>query len=273
MPELPEVETIKEQLKLKLIGNQITKVNILWPNIIQDLTVEDFSKQIINQEIIDIKRRGKWLLIELKDYYLFVHLRMEGKFFFKTKKDLYDKHEHVIFTLKDKRELRYHDLRKFGKMKLVSKTNLDKIDFLNKLGLEPFDKRLTVSYLKNKFKKRTIPIKTILLDQSIIAGIGNIYANEILFLAKINPLRRANELNNQELKLIIKYAKKVLKEAIKLGGTTIRSYLSLNNKKGLFQERLLIHGKQNKPCLNCQTMIKKIYINGRGTYYCPKCQA
>lgn len=272
MPELPEVETIKEQLKARLINQKITKVSIYWPNIISGLSIEDFINKITSQTIIDVKRRGKWLIIELKNGCLLIHLRMEGKFFFKSPKDIYHKHEHVIFTLNDKTELRYHDTRKFGRMRLITKTKLNQQPPLNKLGLEPFDKELTVSYLKDKFKRRTIPIKSVLLDQSIIAGIGNIYANEILFLTGINPLKQAFKLKNKELELIIKYTKKVLKEAIKKGGTTIRSYLSLDNKKGKFQEQLLVHGKQGRSCVNCKTIIKKIFIKGRGTYYCPKCQ-
>lgn len=273
MPELPEVETIKEQLKKNIIGHKITNVFIYWPNIILSSSIEDFIKKITSQMINDVKRRGKWLIIELEKDCLLIHLRMEGKFFLKTQKDCYNKHEHVIFILNDKTELRYHDTRKFGRMQLITKTKLNNSLPLNKLGLEPFDKKLTVCYLKTKFKRRSIPIKSVLLDQSIIAGIGNIYANEILFLAGINPLKPAFKLKNLELELIIKYTKQVLKEAIKKGGTTIRSYLSLDNKKGEFQEQLLVHGKQDRPCINCKTMIKKVAIRGRGTYYCPKCQS
>lgn len=272
MPELPEVETIKEQLKQKLIGKTIKDVVIYWDNIISFPNKEQFISNIKEQKIIDIKRRGKWLILELISYYLLIHLRMEGKFFLKTKKEDYLKHEHVIFTLDDDIELRYHDTRKFGKMHLILKNEFDQLTFFNKLGLEPFDEGLNINYLKNKYKHKTIAIKTSLLDQNIITGIGNIYADEILFLSGINPYKKTNKLKKKELKEIIDNTRKVLKEAIEFGGTTIRSYLSLDNQRGNFQQYLLVHGQKDKPCIKCHTSIIKEIINGRGTYYCPNCQ-
>ena len=168
MPELPEVETVKNKLKKEILGKKIEKVKILYNGIIAS-NLENFKKNIINQEIIDIKRRGKFLIFELDNYYLVSHLRMEGKYFIKNIDEEISKHEHVIFYFKDF-TLRYHDTRKFGKMYLI-KMDDDINNPLNKLGLEPWDENLTIEYLKDKLNKN-IPIKTMLLDQSIIVGIG-----------------------------------------------------------------------------------------------------
>lgn len=272
MPELPEVETVKESLKCRLVGRKIKNVNILWDNIIAYPSKEEFIKDINDKIIIDIKRRGKFLLFDLDDYYLLSHLRMEGKYFFKNHDDEINKHEHVIFDLGNDEELRYMDTRKFGKMYLIKKEDIDKIGPLKDLGLEPWDDNLNSEYLINKYKNKRLPIKTVLLDQSIIVGIGNIYADEILFLSKINPLKKCNLLNKKECKKIIKYTREVLENAIKMGGSTIRTYSSVDGVHGLFQNELLVHGKDKGACPDCNNKIEKIRIGGRGTYYCPKCQ-
>ncbi len=272
MPELPEVETVKETLKTRVINKKIKDVVINYDNIIEFPSVEKFVKQIVKQTIIDVKRRGKWLMFELDDYYLLSHLRMEGKFNLKKDNDQINKHEHVIFKFTNGQELRYHDTRKFGKMHLIKKDEVYNQKPLNELGLEPFDPNLTTKYLKEKFKKKTLPIKTVLLDQSIIVGIGNIYADEILFLSKINPLKKASLLTIDDCNLIIKNTQKVLKQAIIDGGTTIRSYTSSEGVHGRFQQNLLVHTKEGEECLNCGHLIVKIKVSGRGTYYCPNCQ-
>jgi len=269
MPELPEVETVKNTLKKLVLNKKIVDVNIRYNNIIEYPSVDEFKEQIINQTINDIKRRGKWLIFELDNYYLLSHLRMEGKYIIRNLNDFYDRHEHVEFIFSDNTCLRYKDVRKFGKMHLIKKEELYLRKPLNELGLEPWDKELNVDYLKSKYNKKEI--KTVLLDQSIIVGIGNIYADEILFLSKINPLKKANELNNNELENIIKYTKEVLDKAILLGGTTIKSYESSEGVHGRFQNELLVHNNKDN-CPDCNTKIEKIRIGGRGTYYCPECQ-
>ena len=272
MPELPEVETVKETLKLKLIGKKIKDVKIYYDGIIAYPEVKEFSNQIKNLSIKDIKRRGKWLMFDLDKYYLLSHLRMEGKYFFKNKEEKLDNHEHVVFTLDDDEELRYRDTRKFGKMYLIKKEDINSIGPIKDLGLEPWDDSLTKEYLRSKYKNKKLPIKTILLDQSIIVGIGNIYADEILFLSKLNPLIKCCDLNDNDLDNIIKYTKEVLEKAIKLGGTTIRTYTSVDGVHGRFQNELLIHGKDKNVCPNCGQPIQKIRVGGRGTYYCVNCQ-
>ena len=271
MPELPEVETVKNSLKLKILNKKIKNVEVLY-NLIDYPELDEFKKNIVNQTIIDIKRRGKWLMFELNDYYLLSHLRMEGKYHLRNTGDKVSKHEHIIFNFDDGTDLRYNDTRKFGKFHLIEKDKAYNMEPLCELGLEPWDDSLTIDYLKNKYSKKRLPIKTVLLDQGIITGIGNIYADEILFLSGINPLKKCNELSDLELSNIIKYTKEVLSKAIELGGTTIKSYESSEGVHGKFQNNLLVHNHEGEQCINCGTVIKKIKVNGRGTYYCEKCQ-
>ena len=272
MPELPEVETVKETLKKKVLGKEIKKVKVFYPNIIENMNPSDFENKLLGQTINNILRRGKWLIFELDDYYLLSHLRMEGKYFLKNTDDDINKHQHVIFTFTDNKELRYQDTRKFGRMYLVDKEHLEEAKPIKELGLEPWSKDLNSTYLLDKYSKKRLPIKTVLLDQSIITGIGNIYADEILFLSKINPQTNCNKLNKQQVNSIIKNTRDVLEKAIKEGGTTIRSYTSDEGVTGRFQNDLFVHCKENEKCVNCGSYIIKIKVGGRGTYYCPTCQ-
>ena len=271
MPELPEVETVRKALLLKLQNKKIINITILHNNVFNKNNIEEVKQKIKNQTINDIKRRGKWLVFELDNYYLLSHLRMEGKYLYRNNSQKVEKHELVIFNINNEFELRYKDVRKFGKMELVEKDKLNESS-LKKLGYEPWDKNLTIAYLKEKYKNKNIPIKTLLLDQSIIVGIGNIYADEILFLSKINPHTKGKNLTEKNLKDIIENTKKVLETAIKEGGTTIRSYTSEEGVTGLFQNDLNVHMKENEPCLVCKTKIKKDKIGGRSSYYCSNCQ-
>ena len=268
MPELPEVETVRNVLKKDLIGLSIKKIDILYPNIIKT-NLNDFKKKLINEKFIDIKRYGKWLVFETTNYFLVSHLRMEGKYYYTNRNNL-EKHEHVIFYLNNNYNLIYKDVRKFGVMYLVNKDKLFVDTPLKELGLEPFDKKLDVNYLKEKFKNKNLSIKTVLLDQSILSGLGNIYVDEVLFKSKISPFKKAKDINDKEIDLIINSSKEILDKAIKLGGTTIRSYTSSLGVTGSFQDYLMVHTK--KICSICNSNIKKSKIGGRSTYYCPKCQ-
>ena len=270
MPELPEVETVKEALKRKILNRKIVDVNVLYNNIIEYPKVTSFKEEILNETINDIKRRGKWLVFVLDNYYLLSHLRMEGKYNIRGKDEEITKHEHVIFYLDDNTSLRYNDTRKFGRMYLIKKEDFLTYKPIKDLGLEPFSNELTKEYLKEKYKKLNKPIKTVILDQSIIVGIGNIYADEILFLSRINPLTLASELDDNDLDNILKYTREVLSSAIKSGGTTIRSYTSEEGVHGRFQQNLLVHTKEICPV--CNNKIEKIKVGSRGTYYCSNCQ-
>lgn len=272
MPEKPEVITVAKSLAKKIIGKRIIDVDVYWNNIISKPNVNEFKKRIKNQTINDITTRGKFLVLILDTDVLLIHLRMEGKFFFRTKNDEINKHEHVVFTFDDQTEMRFHDVRKFGKMYLFQKNEVYKVAPLCNLGYEYNDKNLNGEYLREKFKNKKLPIKTVLLDQSIISGIGNIYDDEILFLSHISPLKKSCDLTLDECNDIVKNTKLTLDKAIKLGGTTIKSFTSDEGVHGLFQNELNVHGKKKGKCPICSSDIINIKINGRGTYYCEKCQ-
>ena len=272
MPEKPEVITVANNLKKLILGKTITGCNIYWDNIIAYPVSDEFKRKIIGQKIESINTRGKWIVINLSFDSLLVHLRMEGKFMFRTKGDKIGFHEHVEFILDDEVSFRFHDVRKFGKMYLLPKDSLYDVKPLNELGYEYYDDNLTKEYLYENIHKKRLPIKTVLLDQSIIAGIGNIYDDEILFMSSINPLRKSCDVTIDECEEIIKNTKIVLEKAIKLGGTTIKSFTSSEGVHGLFQNELLVHGKVGKTCPNCSNSIIKIRVGGRGTYYCDNCQ-
>lgn len=271
MPEIAEVETVKNTLKKKILHKKIKKVQVYYERMIES-NLDDFKHNLIEESFIDIKRRGKWLIFETEKYYLLSHLRMEGKYFIKDKSEEKDKHEHVIFTFYDDTTLRYADTRKFGRMNLILKNELENIECIKKQGLEPGDKNLTKDYLLDKFRKKHLPIKTVLLDQTIISGLGNIYANEVLFYAKIHPLTKASYLTKEECALICEGAKIIIEEAIKMGGTTIRSYTSSLGVTGKFQQNLKVHKREKEKCLVCGKIIQNIKVGGRSTYFCPNCQ-
>lgn len=272
MPEKPEVVTVARSLEKRLIGLSFTECKVYWNNIIEGIDVKEFEKNVLNQTIKKITTRGKWILISMEKDTLLVHLRMEGKFFFRETNMPKEKHEHVIFTLSNGLSFRFHDVRKFGKMHLISNEQLYQTEPLNQLGYEYNDSNLTGNYLKNAFKMKQLPIKSVLLDQRIIAGIGNIYDDEILFLSKISPFRSAKSITLKECDLIIENTKLVLDKAIEKGGTTIKSFTSEEGVHGLFQNELQVHGKLNDICPICGNKIKKVFIGGRGTYYCSSCQ-
>lgn len=270
MPELPEVETVKNSLKNIYIDKVISEVKVNYDKILANIDESTFITNMIGQRILSFNRYGKYIIVNLTDYNLLIHLRMEGKF--KFDESLIDKHSHIIFKFIDKSILIYHDVRKFGKIYCFS----NKVDIystlpLKKLGLEPsmVDDDY---YLYNKLKKVKLPIKAALLDQSILAGIGNIYADEICFASNISPFKIANTLTLNQTITIVKNAKEILNNAILLGGSTIKSFQSSHGVDGLFQINLKVYGKENKPCVNCNTLIKKTFIKQRGTHYCPNCQ-
>ena len=270
MPEMAEVETVRNVLKKRVLNKKIVDVNVIYSKMIDKSSLN--LNNLINQSFIDIKRKGKYLLFETQDYYLISHLRMEGKFFTKDKNEEIVKHEHIIITFDDNSTLRYHDVRKFGIMCLLKKNDLNKFSELNKLGYDVGDKNISIDYLLSKFKNKRLPIKTILLDQSIIAGLGNIYADEVLFRSNINPLKKGCDITSEEAGNIIKSSAYIINKAIESGGTTIRSYTSSLNVIGHYQDYLMVHKRENEPCKICNSIIKRIKVGGRSTYYCPKCQ-
>ncbi|MDC3415738.1 DNA-formamidopyrimidine glycosylase [Aquibacillus salsiterrae] len=273
MPELPEVETIRQTLKAMVINKTIKDVSVFWPKIIkQPDDVKEFSHLIRGQTIEDIGRKGKFLLFQLTDYVLVSHLRMEGKYGVFTKDEPVLNHTHVIFHFTDQTELRYNDVRKFGTMHLFSKGEELKEKPLSTLAPDPFEDTFTFSEFYNKVTKSERVIKNILLDQTVVAGLGNIYVDETLFKAGVHPLKKGVDLSSKEIKAIQKYAKETLAEAVAQGGTTIRSYVNTQGQIGMFQQQLFAYGQTNKPCKHCGAPIEKIKVSGRGTHFCPSCQ-
>lgn len=271
MPEIAEVETVRNTLKNRIINKKILDVKIYYKPIVLN-NEKEIKENLINKEFIDIKRIGKWLLFETDTHYLLSHLRMEGKYFLKKQDDPLEKHEHVEILFEDGMSMRYHDTRKFGRMKLVKKEELYEFDGIKKQGIEPISDKLTKEYLFSKISKKTLPIKTILLDQTIISGLGNIYADEVLFDAGISPFKKGKDITIEECEKIKNSSKKIITAAIKDGGTTIRSYTSSLGVTGRFQQHLMVHSKAGEFCSICGTKIEKSFVNGRSTYYCRLCQ-
>ena len=271
MPEIAEVETVRNTLKNMILNKEIKSVNVIYPKMLES-NLEDFKNILPGKSFIDIKRIGKWLMFDLGDYYLLSHLRMEGKFFVKNHDEEINKHEHIIISFVDGIDLRYHDTRKFGRMNLIKKEELDETEAIKKQGIEPISKDLTKEYLYEKIHKKHLPMKTILLDQTIIAGLGNIYADEVLFASCINPLKKGSEITLDDCERIKDSSKKIIDDAIKYGGTTIKSYTSSLGVTGRFQQFLMVHKREGEPCNVCKTPIERIKVGGRSTYFCPKCQ-
>ncbi|MER2063037.1 MAG: DNA-formamidopyrimidine glycosylase [Alkalibacterium sp.] len=272
MPELPEVENVRKGLRQLITGKTITRVRVLWGNIIKDPSVTEFIHKIEGQKIEDIQRRGKFLLFILSKDVMISHLRMEGKYRLEKTSVPLTKHTHVIFKLDTEEELRYLDVRKFGKMSLIEKEKLSSHPSLKDLGPEPTEESLETAHLVEAFKKTGRPIKACLLDQTIVAGIGNIYADEILYDAYVHPEKKGNELNSKEIKRLRDSIVSIMNNAVEKGGTTIRTYANAYGVQGSYQDELLVYGKTGDRCPRCGDTIEKIKVVQRGTHICPRCQ-
>ena len=271
MPELPEVRTVSYHLNKRLQGLTIKEAIINLDKIIKDITPLDFKKKVKGQKILSVTNEGKWIVFNLtNDLHIIVHLRLEGKF--RTQKDIpgiKPIHDHVIIEFTNGTKLYFNDTRQFGTFHLQS-NDYKEIKPLNQLGkhLDQID----VQELFNKFKKKSIPIKSTMLDQTIIIGLGNIYINEALWYIKLHPETPTNKVTLKQLKELIDISHKIMEESYKLGGSSIATYSSLDGLKGKYQEKLKVHGKVKKPCARCKTPLIKIKVGGRGTYMCSNCQ-
>ncbi len=271
MPELPEVETVRQTLRTQILNKKITNVTIAYENMIKNISISDFKKSLIGKTIIEIHRKGKYLFFQLEDCYLISHLRMEGKYFIKEANSIFSKHEHISFTLDGELELRYHDVRKFGVMEIRSYDDIFTTHPIASLGMEPLTEEFTYDKLKNVIKVKK-QLKAFLLDQQFICGIGNIYADEICFESNLHPESLCLNLSDQDILNIYNATNKVIEKAVLKGGTTIRSYTSSLGVTGLFQLELKCHTRVNEPCYVCNNTIEKIRVAGRGTYICSECQ-
>lgn len=267
MPELPEVETVLRTLQQRIAGEQITDVQILYDKLI-DGDPEEFCRTLEGQTFRLFCRRGKYLLFGMDDVWFVSHLRMEGKYYIQRPEEPLIKHTHAVFTLSGGNTLRYNDVRKFGRMKLYP-ADTD-FDVFHGLGPEPFSPAFCAAYAAEQLSGRHESIKTVLLDQSFVAGIGNIYADEILAAAGILPMKRACDLSEEEISRIVQQTVSVLQQAIEAGGTTIRSYTSSLGVTGRFQLQCLVHGQ--KTCAVCGSEVRRIRLAGRSSYYCEHCQ-
>ena len=286
MPELPEIEIVKRSLFKKINGAKIVNVKINNKNLRYKIT-HALPKKLINEKILKISRRSKYLIFHFKNKLLLAHLGMSGKFLIirgKDKKmfktsfyydlDILAKHNHIHFILNNGLELIYNDVRRFGFFKLFENIKLKEITYLKKLGPEPFSVLFCIKYVQKFIKNRKKNIKNLLMDQTFVSGLGNIYVNEALFLSKIHPLRQCSNLERKSIKNLIYNIRKVLKIAINQGGSSIRDFKNVYGKSGNFQQFFNVYGQENKNCsrISCKGKIKKISISNRSSFYCNVCQ-
>ena len=286
MPELPEIEIVKRSLfkmidKAKIIDVKTNNKNLRYK------IPHTFSKNLIGEKIQKISRRSKYLIFHFKKKLLLIHLGMSGKLLLMRSHDhtmfktsfYYDsivqqKHNHIYIKLNNGLVLIYNDVRRFGFFKLYNTIQINKITFLKKLGLEPFSKKFNAKYFEKFVKNRKKNIKNLLMDQTFVGGLGNIYVNECLFMSKIKPLKRCSSLTKNEIENLILNIKKVLRSSISKGGSSIRDFKNILGKSGTFQQFFHVYGKENKNCsrISCKGKIKKILISNRSSFYCNKCQ-
>jgi formamidopyrimidine-DNA glycosylase len=266
MPELPEVETIKNELLPHILGRQITGINLLWEGIVKQPSSEEFYTRVIDQRITALKRRGKYLLFSLgSGEILVVHLKMTGSLLLNPADDSFAR---AIIYLDNSTRIVFRDPRKFGSMWLTG----DESTITDKLGPEPLEDSFTPEVLAQRLHHRAAPVKPVLIDQSVIAGIGNMYADEALYDAKIHPLKPAGSLSGDEIQRLHHAIRRVLQLAIGNKGASVRNYFRPDGGIGTAHFEFRVAHGRGKSCPNCGTPIKRITVRNRGTYFCPKCQ-
>jgi formamidopyrimidine-DNA glycosylase len=266
MPELPEVENIVLAMREKLVGKQLTEINILRADIFEPSSIM-VHKAISNRILKSIHRHGKYIILGFDKNNLMIHLRMTGQLILNSP-DSPDKHTHALFRF-GKNEVRYRDIRRFGRLTLVD--DPENPTAIHHVGPDMLKAKFKPWF--EKMSRRKIPIKSALLDQGIASGIGNIYADEALFLAGIHPLAKPCELTEKQLQELFKRSKQVLRLAIKHGGTTFMDFRDFSGKPGNFRRKLRVFQRNGEPCKNCHTTLAKIKVGGRGTHFCPLCQS
>jgi len=264
MPELPEVQTVANHIRPNLIGKFITGVKPLWEKTLDNFTPDDLSGK---HKIINVSRRAKFIIIELEDFILAIHLRMTGKLYF-IEEDLLPKHARAVFYLENSQDLIFEDTRKFGRIYLYK--DLSVIN--SRHGPEPLGKKFTSEWLLENLKMKKRNIKALLLDQSFISGLGNIYVDESLWESGIHPNSISYAIPKTKVCRLHSAIQSILEESIKQLGTTFNSFSFLNGQSGNYSNELKIFGRDNMPCLKCENKIKKIRVSGRGTHVCYTCQ-
>ena len=287
MPELPEVETLKKDLAKAVVGRTVADVTVKWPKLVKPLSPTVFSNALKNKKIKAVARRGKMLILGLRDgNYILIHLKMTGQLIFVPKRghlvygghpqkngtiDLPNKYTRGIVSFQDGTKLFFNDLRKFGWMRYVTPMQLAEVE--QAYGVEPLTKEFTLIFFRElctRFPNR--PIKQLLMDQHLIAGIGNIYADESCFSAKVLPMRAVKTLTPKEISALYQSIPKVLRLSISKKGTSFSDYVQLDGKEGKMVKWLNVYNKKNQHCKRCPGIITKIKLNGRGTHFCPQCQ-
>ena len=267
MPELPEVETTKNGLEKFLTGKKITKAEILNSNL-RWIVDETIKSKINNQTIRSFSRRGKYILFNLDKGHLMIHLGMSGKINVVDINESLNKHDHFLLYFRNK-VMRFNDPRRFGSIFYLEDLNHK---LLNNLGVEPLEDSFHEEYLFDQSRNKTQNVKAFIMDSKIVVGVGNIYACESLFITGINPKTKTNKISKQRYINLTKNIKKILKKAIKAGGTTLQDFAKVDGKPGYFSQKLSVYGRENENCHNCNGKIKRIVQNQRSTFYCPKCQ-
>ncbi|AFQ44753.1 bifunctional DNA-formamidopyrimidine glycosylase/DNA-(apurinic or apyrimidinic site) lyase [Desulfosporosinus meridiei] len=272
MPELPEVETIRRTLAQHVNGLKIKEVKLVWSSAVISWEDQPFEVLVADRQIQRIDRRGKYLLIRLdNDLTLIAHMRMTGRLNYYTEKQPPDKHTHVVFCL-DKGEVHFSDVRKFGRIQAIPTSRSISDSSLGKLGPEPLELEFTPQVLKERFGKKKVSVKAALLDQHVLAGLGNIYVDESLFQARISPNRTVDSLTEEELAELHQAIRNVLQAGIDAQGTSFRDYRDANGEKGSFERALQVYGRGGEPCKVCGQKLERVRLAGRTTVYCSQCQ-
>lgn len=266
MPELPEVETTKTSL-LPLIDQTVISVHVRESRLRWAIP-EDISK-LIGQKLVQLTRRSKYILAEFEQDSMLWHLGMSGSFRLTNSEQEFRKHDHLIIQFEDI-QLRYHDPRRFGCILWLNEQSQTKL--LNPLGPEPLSQHFTAEYLNEKLKSKNIGIKVALMDNHVVVGVGNIYATESLFNLGIHPAQAASSLSFAQLEKLVVEIKRILKQAIDLGGSTLRDYSNAMGENGYFQQTLLAYGRAGEMCINCETTLENIKLGQRASVFCPNCQ-
>lgn len=269
MPELPEVETIRGGIEPFVLNQTICKINIYHKKL-RWLIDKDLLRNLLGQKISSVQRRGKYLLLVADKDTLIIHLGMSGSLQIKPYPHLLKKHDHVDIILANNKCLCFNDPRRFGALLLAGTPLAYKL--LGSLGIEPLTKKFTGQYLYQQAHNKKIAVKIFIMNNHIVTGIGNIYANEALFLAKIDPRKPANEISLQKYKLLVNCIKKILRAAIKNNGTTFRDFVAHDGASGNFKKFLKVYGHNDEPCPICGEKLQQIRIGQRSTIYCPSCQ-
>jgi formamidopyrimidine-DNA glycosylase len=268
VPELPEVETIRGQLASRLEGRTFAVVDILDPRLTRPLDPCEVAAELQGERVVAVERRGKYLVVRLEGgAALLVHLRMTGSFAFEP-----TSHERAIVELEDGTRLVYRDVRRFGTWLVVAGDELEPY-MSGKNGPEPLGPAFTSTWLAGQLGRRRAPLKAVLLDQRVVAGLGNIYADEALWRARLSPLRPANSLDVHDVRRLHRAIRTALRAGVELQGATLRDYASPDGSPGEMQREFRVYGRDGEPCPRCRTPIAKARVGGRGTWFCPHCQS